>query len=162
MAETAELPMSRRILVAATSAGAAAIHFAVAPVHATEYVPLAMAFVLAGWAQAAAAVGILVRPTRQVRLAVAAVSALCIAAWVMSRSVGLPLGPEAWAAEPVGSADLLAVAFAAVALVGAIVPARAAAPLAGSLGVGRALAHGDGVADDRGAGQPVARRAPPW
>jgi len=98
---------SALIFAALASAGAAAIHFAVAPMHYEEYVPFALVFALTGVAQLAWALLALLRPTRPVLLAGVLLSAGVVAVWVLTRTVGAPVGPEAGEPEAVGAADLL-------------------------------------------------------
>ncbi len=50
-----------------------------------------------------------VRPRRRVLLAGAAGSAALVLLWLVSRTSGLPFGPEAGVAEPIGAADTLCV-----------------------------------------------------
>src|SRR5690606_40094376 len=104
-------------LVAATLAGAALIHAAMAPSHLEETAVEGWGFVLAAWAQLGLAIVILLRPARRVLVTVAAVSAGLIGAWVVSRTAGLPFGDHAGHAESVSLVDGAAVGLEAVALV---------------------------------------------
>lgn len=94
------------LFLAAFSWLAAAIHAVVAVAHFDEYLLAGVAF--AGLATAQTAWGVLVyRRPAQVRLAAGMLlNAAVIAAWALSRTAGLPLGPEAGTAVPVGLADL--------------------------------------------------------
>lgn len=74
--------------------GAAAIHFSVASDHLREYLPFGILFFLTGAAQAALAVTAVVRPRRTVLAAMIVVALGCIAVWALSRTVGLPFGPD--------------------------------------------------------------------
>src|SRR5215831_19475833 len=69
------------------------IHLAVAPPHLREYVPFGVFFLAVGSAQIVLAVELAVRPTRRLALLVAASNALLIGLWILSRTIGLPLGP---------------------------------------------------------------------
>jgi hypothetical protein len=60
-----------------------------------------------------------------------AVSLAAIALWALSRTAGLPVGPEAGEPEPVGRADLAAVALEAATVLAAILLAWPGARLAG-------------------------------
>jgi hypothetical protein len=93
--------------VAAFSAGAAAIHFAVISEHFEEYWVFGAFFFLVAWFQAASAVVIVARPDRRLLLAIAVVNALVMVIWIWSRTQGLPIGPEAGEPEPVGAPDVL-------------------------------------------------------
>jgi hypothetical protein len=93
------------------SAGAAAIHFAVAKSHFDEYTLYGLFFLLSGVAQLAWPLLVLFRPVRPL-LAIGAVGNLLIAAlWAVDRIWGLPIGPEHWKPEPVGFADAAASSF---------------------------------------------------
>jgi hypothetical protein len=48
------------------------------------------------------------RPTPGTVRAVALTSALVVALWIISRTTGLPLGPERWEPEPFGRLDIIA------------------------------------------------------
>ncbi len=86
--------------------GPAAIHFAAAPEHLIEYLPFGLSFYLLGAAQVAVACGILVRPSSPMLLGGAGLSLLVIGVWLLSRTVGMPVGPVP-GAEAVGLPDLL-------------------------------------------------------
>jgi FtsP/CotA-like multicopper oxidase with cupredoxin domain len=101
------------LLIAASllTLGPAAIHFAVAPMHFQEYVPFGALFVLTGLAQVALAAALLARPSRRLFLAGAAGTASVIALYVVSRSIGLPVGPRPWRPEMVGFPDIACTAM---------------------------------------------------
>jgi hypothetical protein len=122
------LPADRRRTLpgqlALCSAAAATIHFAFVWPHWDEYVPFALAFALAGAFQLAWAPLLLVRPRRRLLAAGAAVNAAIALAWVLSRAVGLPVGPEEWSPEPVGLADSAATVFELAIAAGALLLSR--------------------------------------
>jgi hypothetical protein len=106
--------------LALLSAGAAAIHFAVAKGHFDEYFLFGLFFVLSGLAQLVWAALILFKPSR-LFLALGAIGNLLIVAlWGVDRIWGLPIGPEHWKPEPVGFSDVAASAFEVVLVVGCI------------------------------------------
>jgi hypothetical protein len=109
------LPADRRRTLpgqlALCSAAAATIHFAVVWPHWDEYVPFAVAFAITGAFQFAWAAVVLVRPVRGVLLAGAAFNLGVAVAWVLSRTAGMPVGPEPWTPEAVGVADVTATVF---------------------------------------------------
>jgi hypothetical protein len=118
-------------LLAALLAAAALIHAAMAPSHLAESAVEGGGFLAAAWLQVLLAVGVLLRPTRRVLVAVVVTSAALIAAWAVSRTAGLPFGAHAGHAESVSVVDGVCVALEAVALLlaGALaVGARRAAP----------------------------------
>lgn len=127
-------------VVAALSAVAGVIHFAMVPGHADSTIEPVL-FAMAGWFQLGVAALILARRGSKALYAVTAVGTLAIlAAWVWSRTVGLPFGAHANEAEDVTIVDgitaLLEVGVVVISLrlmlgdarqrVGALVPALAA------------------------------------
>src|SRR5262245_7318192 len=123
-------------LLAGLLLGAGAIHLAMVPSHLAESGVEGAGFVAAAWAQMLLAVGLLVRPRRWMLYAVVAVSAVGIAAWVVSRTAGLPFGAHAGHAETVSFVDgaCVALEIGAVAVAGAL--------LLGVRGAGLARARG--------------------
>src|SRR5215510_6428826 len=94
--------------LALTSLATAAIHFAVTGDHFEEDVLFGVFFVAVAWAQALWAVAILLTPTRLVLAAGLAGNLAVVVLWVVSRTVGVPIGPEAGTAEAVGAIDVAA------------------------------------------------------
>jgi hypothetical protein len=86
---------------------AAGVHGTLFPEHARASVPLGVGFAVTGALQLAAAVAVLVRPSRRLVAAVAVGSAGAILAWAAARTVGLPFGPDPWRPEAVGPVDAL-------------------------------------------------------
>ena len=108
-------PVDARLVVAATaSAGAAAIHFAVISEHIDEYWLFGVFFVVSGLAQLLWATAVVFRPDRLVVAIGALGNAAIIVLWIVSRTVGLPLGPGAGSAEAVEVADVAATALEGV------------------------------------------------
>lgn len=98
-------------VLAALAAGAAAVHLAMVPMHAQEWLALGIGFAVVGWAQAALAVALLARPRRWLLVAGAVLSVAAVAAWTVSRTTGFPFGPMAGEPEEVSSIDLLCAGF---------------------------------------------------
>jgi hypothetical protein len=99
-----------RLVLAAGLLGAAAIHAAVLPEHFDEWLAAGAFFVALTLAEAAAAAAVLAwdRAWRTPGLVAAVVvSAGPLLVWLVSRTVGLPFGPEAFEPESVGVADVL-------------------------------------------------------
>jgi hypothetical protein len=94
--------------LAALSMAAAAIHFAVMGEHFAEYVAFGVFFSVVAWFQAVWAVGVIVRPSRRLLLVGLIGNALVVIVWLASRTTGLPIGPEAGAAEAAAFVDVLA------------------------------------------------------
>ena len=93
------------------SAGAAAIHLAVAKVHFDEYTLFGLFFVGSGIAQLVWPVWLLLGRWRPLLLLGAIGNSLIVALWAVDRIWGLPLGPTPWKPDPVGFGDSAASAF---------------------------------------------------
>jgi hypothetical protein len=95
-----------RLLLVAGLVGSAAIHAAVIPEHLQEWAAAGSFFVVLTMAELALGLLVLVRLDRLVVGAVVAVSVVPLGLWLVSRTVGLPIGPETWTPEAVGLADV--------------------------------------------------------
>src|SRR5215467_7112188 len=93
--------------LAALSAGAAAIHFAVAFEHFAEYTLYGVFFLMISWAQVIWPAVLLWRPPRSWLWLGIAGNAIVIAVYVASRTIGLPFGPDLHNAESVGALDVV-------------------------------------------------------
>jgi hypothetical protein len=100
-------PTPSEVLLALLLAVAAGVHGTLFPEHARASVLLGVGFAVTGALQLAAAVAVLVRPSRRLVAAVAVGSAGAILAWAAARTVGLPFGPDPWRPEAVGPVDAL-------------------------------------------------------
>lgn len=98
--------------------GAGAVHLAVMPEHLVEYVPFGLFFLVVAVVQIAVAPTLLVRPSRRLAVGVALGSVALVGLWLVSRTTGLPVGPEPWRPEEVGVPDVTCVLLE---IVGAIV-----------------------------------------
>jgi hypothetical protein len=107
-------PSIRRSLVlimAGLSAGAAVIHLVAAPHHYAEIGDLAAGFLAAAAFQAWWTVACLSGPSpRATRIGILGNAAIVLA-WLYTRTIGLPIGPFAGSAEPVGFPDGASVVF---------------------------------------------------
>jgi hypothetical protein len=108
-----------RAEVASTLLGAAVIHAAQAPSHLAAWWPAGVTFVGLAAAQALLGGAAAVWAGRWVWQLAQAVSLAAIGLWVLSRTVGLPVGPEAGEPEPVGRADLAATGLETVTVLAA-------------------------------------------
>jgi hypothetical protein len=110
-------------------AGAGVIHLAFAPDHIAEYLPFGVAFYVMGVGQIAAALAVVAlgRSRRLLWGAVWANLGIC-GLWLVTRTVGLPIGAEHWTPEKVGLADSVCVVFqlAAAAVLGLMLGRRPA------------------------------------
>ncbi|MEA3019513.1 MAG: hypothetical protein QOI47_1037 [Actinomycetota bacterium] len=100
--------MSIRCACAAALVITAAIHVAVVPEHLREWPAAAVVFVALAALEGLLAVAVLARPSRSLLRWGTALSVASAVLWLMSRTVGLPLGPEAFSAEALGAPDVIA------------------------------------------------------
>jgi hypothetical protein len=115
-----------RYIVALLSLGAAAIHATVIGEHLKQYSLFGAFFVVVAALQVAWGALVVARLSATVYLAGALGNGLVVALWVVSRTTGLPLGPEPWSAEGVSVIDAMATAYEVVAVVGVVVLLRPA------------------------------------
>lgn len=105
--------MLTRRLCALALVVTAAIHVAVIPEHQREW-PTAAAFFLGLAIVEVVLAGVVFFGTdRRLLRAGAVVSAASAVLWAVSRTVGLPVGPDAFAPEAIGMPDLVATALEA-------------------------------------------------
>ena len=93
--------------LAVTSLAAAGIHFAVMGEHFAEYFLFGLFFSVVAWLQALWALGVVVTPTRPLLIAGLVGNAVVVVVWIVSRTTGLPIGPDAGTPEAVASLDVL-------------------------------------------------------
>ena len=103
--------MPSRRLCAAALLITAFIHVAVVPEHAREWPAAAVFFTVLTAVEVALAVAVLTRASRALLVVGAAISVMSAVLWVASRTVGLPIGPEAFRPEAVAAPDLIATAL---------------------------------------------------
>jgi hypothetical protein len=106
-----------RWILALASFGAAGLHFAFAPMHFDEWWAEGTFFVVLAWLQLAWGLALLLRPSRTLLYA-GLFNVLVIALWIVSRSAGVPFGPNSGTAEPVTFPDTLATVFEAIVVLG--------------------------------------------
>ena len=99
------------VVAALLSIGAATVHFAVIAQHFDEWWLTGMFFLTIAVFQLGWGLLVLLRPSALVYLAGAVVNALIVLTWIVSRTTGVPVGPEAGEAEAVGFPDTLSTAF---------------------------------------------------
>jgi hypothetical protein len=104
------------------------IHVAAAIAHLSEYVPAAIFFVALASFQFAWGVAVYRMPSRRILSIGAGVSLAVVALWVISRTSGIPLGPERWTAEEVGPLDLICTADETLLALLALFPLRFTRP----------------------------------
>jgi hypothetical protein len=109
-------------LAAAVSSGVAAtIHAAATVTHLGESRLFAAAFAAMAIAQGGWMVLIIVGPSRRRYLAGAELNGAVVLIWLLSRTVGLPVGPHPWLAEPIGATDAIATLAELLAVLGSLV-----------------------------------------
>jgi hypothetical protein len=113
-------------VAAASSVVAAVVHVVVMPAHLEEHWSFGVFFGLLAVVQLGYAGALALRPSRDVLVAGALVNAATVALWLLSRTVGLPLGPEAGTPEPVGLLDATSTLAEVVLLVATAVAVRQA------------------------------------
>jgi len=96
-----------RWLAAALSVASAAIHYGYAPHHLQEDWAHGWFFVIIATAQLGFAFLVVTRPTRLLWALAALLNVGIIGTWIVSRTAGLPFGPEALRKEAVGTADVV-------------------------------------------------------
>jgi hypothetical protein len=122
-ADRRALAMGLPLQLALLSTGAAVVHFAVVAQHLDEWWLTGLFFIVVALFQLAWALLVLMRPSALVYLSGAVVNSLVVVTWIVSRTSGVPVGPDDGEREPIGFPDVLATAFEVllVALVVALV-----------------------------------------
>jgi hypothetical protein len=100
-----------RNVLSLLSAGAGAIRFAVVQSHFEEYWLYGVFFSALGWFQVGWAILVVAQPSRSVDLLGGLVNAGVVVLWVVTRTIGIPIGPEAGSPEEAQFADVLATVF---------------------------------------------------
>jgi hypothetical protein len=116
-------PVIRGVL-AALAIAAAAIHTAVIREHVEEFWLYGAFFVVVAALQFLWGVAVLTRRSRRTLVAGGIGSAAIALAWIVSRTVGIPIGPGGGGREPVGALDLVSTGFEVAVVVGVLVLVR--------------------------------------
>lgn len=111
------------------SAAAAAIHFGAAPPHLREYAPAGAFMFVTGCLQWGWAIWITRKPTALAMAAGMAGNACLIWLWIVSRTMGMPVGMNPGVREHIHSTDLVATALAAMIVVACWNATREGAPV---------------------------------
>ena len=108
--------MSRRAarLAALCLLGAEAVHTAVLPAHARTWAAAGVFFAVIAIAEGVLAAALLVVPGQRIAWVGIGVSVLTVLVWLVSRTAGMPFGPEAWIPEAMRLPDAVATLFEAV------------------------------------------------
>ena len=97
-----------RLSLATASIAAGLIHASVVRHHLEESIVLGVGFFATALFQIGWAASVSVRLDARTLDVGVAVNGAVVAAWIASRTVGLPFGPHTWVVEPVGAADATA------------------------------------------------------
>jgi hypothetical protein len=108
---------------AVLSFGAGVIHAAVVPEHLAEEWIFGAFFILTAVFQIAWAIAVVLRPSAIVATTGAVANGAIIAVWALSRTIGLPIGPEAWMPEPVSTLDVVATLMEVLLVVSVVIAA---------------------------------------
>ena len=135
-----------RLSLAAASIAAGLIHATVVPHHLEESTILGAGFVATAIFQIVWAAPASVRLDARTLDVGVAVNGAVVAAWIASRTVGLPFGPHAWVAEPVGAVDATATVLELLIVFGATLvrvsqPDQGSKPASHPRRKGKRLAH---------------------
>lgn len=120
-----------RVALGSLSAGAAVVHFAVSPEHFGVGFLFGAFFAVVATLQLGWGAAIVTRPTRPLYVGGAIGNALVLGVWALSRTTGIPFGPEAGVAEPIGTADALASLYEVVIAGGSLYLAAGGEPAEG-------------------------------
>jgi hypothetical protein len=96
------------LLTAALAFIAGAIHAVASSQHFSEYWLFGVFFCVLAVAQLGWGVWVYSKPTRQALLAGVVLNAPVVVIWLVSRTAGVPIGPDAWNPEAVGAIDAAA------------------------------------------------------
>jgi hypothetical protein len=112
------LPWSLALTVAVASELAGLLHLAFAREHLHEWVPFGLFFLASGFFQVIWAVMVFSPRSRAFFVIGLVVNAGTVILWAVTRTVGLPIGPEPWTAEAVGAPDVVATVLEMVVVAG--------------------------------------------
>jgi hypothetical protein len=107
-------------IVALSSVASALVHYVVMPEHFEEATLYGMFFLVSATAQLVYAAMLLARPSRALLTAGAIGNFAIVVLWLVTRTVGIPLGPAAGEVESVGGLDMLCAFFELTTAIGAI------------------------------------------
>jgi hypothetical protein len=109
------------------SLGAGLVHLAVVQEHLAEWWVYGVFFAVVGAAQIGWSLGALARVRAPLPWLVGAGNLALVALWAVTRTVGLPIGPEPWTPEAAGRADVFCVVLEIATVLALVVAARPAA-----------------------------------
>lgn len=109
-----------RWFLAVCSLGAGALHFAFSSSHFAEYWLYGVFFVAVAWFELAWAVAVVLKRWRWLPLVGYAANALVVVVWVLSRTYGVLIGPDASTKEAAAFPDILATTLEVMVVIGAM------------------------------------------
>jgi hypothetical protein len=115
------LSIAGRALLAVLSVGTAVIHLVMVPAHAGEWLPEGLAFAASGWFALGFAVAVVARPTKRWLQVGLVANLVFIAAWAVTRFIGMPFGPQSGSKQAADLVDLTCVALEAALVIGCAV-----------------------------------------
>jgi hypothetical protein len=113
-----------QVLLAVCSMAAGVIHVAVVPEHLEEEWVFGVFFIVTAGLQFAWAIQVVFAPSAIVYAAGALANGALIGTWVVSRTIGLPIGPHLWMPEPARALDVTASLLELLLVVGSLVLVR--------------------------------------
>ena len=143
---TRTLAEEMKLTLGLASLSAALIHVMAGAHHFAEWWLFGVGFMVMALAQAVSAASLALSATRPALGAAAALNAAIILLWAWSRTLGLPIGPDAGNAEGIGVVDVMASGTEAVIVAGAIASLRGArTPTLSTLSTAAMLAFAAGA-----------------
>jgi len=124
VAHTTDRTDGSHVLLAVCSIAAGVIHVAVVPQHLEEDRVFGVFFILTAGLQIAWAMRVLFAPSAIIYSAGALANGALIGAWVVLRTMGLPIGPHLWMPEPARALDVTASLLELLLVVGSLVLVR--------------------------------------
>lgn len=110
------------------SLGAGLVHVAAFREHLDHWLPAGIFFAVTAFVQLGWGLAALARDRAPFPRTFIALNTGVVALWAVTRTTGLPIGPEAGTAEPVGTADGLCMVLQGLIVMSLLVAARTAAP----------------------------------
>jgi hypothetical protein len=107
------------MIVATLSMAAAAVHANVTGEHFGEAFAYGVFFLACACLQGASAIAIAMHPSRKLLWCAIALNVSVVCVWTLTRSIGLPIGPNTWQPEPISAVDLLCTLVEGAIVVGA-------------------------------------------
>jgi hypothetical protein len=118
---TTDRTSNLRTLLVVSSIAAGLIHAAVVSEHLEEAWIFGLFFILAAGFQIAWAISVVLGRSVVIYAAGALANGAIMGIWLASRTIGVPIGPDAWVPEPAVALDVTATLLELLLVVGALV-----------------------------------------